>query len=135
MTEHTPSWRTMGALVYEDENPQVTAKFIIDFGDGEFVEVPVGIGQPDFLTTASWDGNRKKAVKWITEIYTPDRPCRVVALRIDFIDYDDYALKAIHYGEGIALDWYETEEGKMEMRGISSSYDVSGNVDLERQLC
>jgi len=135
MIEHNPSWRTMGALVYEDENPQVTAKFIIDFGDGEFVEVPVGIGQPDFLTTVAWDGRIKKVVKWFTETYIPDRPCRAVGLRIDFIEYDDYALKALHYGEGVNLDWYETEEGEMVMRGIASSYDVSGGMDLERQLC
>ena len=135
MIEHVPSWRTMGALVYEDENPQVTAKLIVDFGDGEFVEIPVGVLQPEFLTTESWFGGSKKMVKWPIEEYIPDRPCRILALRVDFIGYDDYAIKAFKDGAGVVLDWYETYEGETRMSGIITSYNVSGNVDLERQLC
>lgn len=137
MREHNPSWKTMGAVLFEDENPQLTAKLIVDFEDeDEFVEIPVGIGQPEFLTTESWCGEVEKRIIWHTKNYVPDRPCRIVALRLDFIEYGDYAVRALgDAGSGQSLGWTYPEEGDRVMQGIVTSYSIYSGLDSERQLC
>ena len=129
MREHNPSCITMAKVLFEDENPQVTAKLIVDFEDeDEFVEVPIGASQPKFTSDDegdTWKGiNAVKRVTWYMDSYRPGKPCRVVALRIDFIDCNDYALKS--QSAVICAD---------DVCSFATSYSISCDREEEQQIC
>jgi hypothetical protein len=119
---------TMARILSEDENPQILAWFYLKYHDEEeFQFIPVNTGPPEFVVDRAdaWSSDPAKttAVWWHFELFTPERPCSVRAVKVEFIGYDDIAIRPV---------WAECdydEDGEMDT--VRQSYHISCDHDDE----
>lgn len=120
----------MCKVLFEDENPQLTAEILVHFeSEDEPRWVPVGIGDPEFRTALGeelpWNGDRTDTyeVVWHCEPWEPDQPTQVLAVKVVFIGYDDLAINK--------MEQYlnQTEDGMDVLHArYSISYDNQSEV-------